>query len=1164
MANKPADTRPSSAGWQQLNGKMWYCTSVSGNTWYFWAGVEDIKIGSHYYAFDNDGFMREGVWYLDKYYKDSPTYERGWQIRSEWLTLGGKTYYCMSDGTKAVDTELKIGAAYYAFDSSGYKILGWNKNKFYDKTTGKRKTSTFFSDSNKKYYAGSTGVVLKGVQTIDGTMYLFNDTDGALITADTLKKVGSKYYYFSGGNPVTNTWKQSGSSWYYLGSDGVALTNGDKTISGKHYWFSVDGVCLRDGVKLVDNKYWYYKEGVDSLGAKTGRGVRQATSLTDTAGEKVTNLSIARDGYNYKATWKIPDAAKNGNKAYTKIELEWKLSCTDGEIKRKVTLAANATEATLNLNNFMSTVVPIKTYTRNSFYPKTTNKVNSITATVTGISTYVKDASTSYAYSITYPPEPTISDLTFNSSTNKVTTTVKTSNDTKASSERFDMVVTTTTNKATSGSPVSVTTTDTTYTVALDAAGFSNIPNNVSWSYKVEAKNRGLRGDKSTTTKYFYIARPKVPSITAINYPGRGTGDRISCTIKTNNSTSYPVQQVVLQYAIGNYETASSIPSEAWEDGTTDVGTSTSISMNVSQLGTIERGHRVWVRLLNWYLVRNSLQSVSVPVQVTSLYLAPITAANDVVRIRSIEQVGANGLKCEVWWTADNSTKTELSWSTSINAWQSTEQPSTFDFNWYETGSWSDPVTGKTYTRKAIVYIEGLDEGVTYYVRARRVREEESATTYGAYSATETITAGEAADSVSVMADPVVPRGSGLSITWEFQSAKSQEAYDVRTTDGQQLVSGDGPRRTVEVPASRLEELGSSIAYQVLVQSGGAWVYSNVMTVLVVDPPTLTVEAPTTLEEQPLEFSVACNENSVLRIVLTADGITGDPSIGIADQIKHDVLHSVQLAPNWLNGEATITLPEGLDFRDGGNYTLEVVAIDAYGLSSERVQSSITVDWAHKAGSPNCEVVADQETASATLTMAAPEDAEPGDVYDVYRMNGDRPTLIASGLAQDAVITDIYAPYGNGTTRYRVSTRTSDGETTWGDFTYVLEGKTMRFDWAGGSLELPYNIAIQDGYEKGVEIRKHLDGTQDAYWDGSVSRKAALSSTVIKVTRAEDIDAARALGHYTGAVFVRTPDGQAYPADVQVNSIQSSNDYVAAVAFNATEIDMVEAFMVAS
>ena len=176
-------------------------------------------------------------------------------------------------------------------------------------------------------------------------------------------------------------------------------------------------------------------------------------------------------------------------------------------------------------------------------------------------------------------------------------------------------------------------------------------------------------------------------------------------------------------------------------------------------------------------------------------------------------------------------------------------------------------------------------------------------------------------------------------------------------------------------------------------------------------------------------------------------------------------------------------------------------------------------------------------------------------------MTGDGAYLIGQSFPQTYVATDEYAPFGDALTLYyRIATRTIDGDVAFTDIEYVADGSAMRFDWAGGSLELPYNISIGDSYKKDVNFRKHMGGSIDGYWNSNIERKGSLSSDLVRLDQQEDVVMARQLAHYAGPVFVRTPDGSAYEADVQVTDM-STTGTLEAIAIDATEIGLTQEFI---
>lgn len=86
-----------------------------------------------------------------------------------------------------------------------------------------------------------------------------------------------------------------------------------------------------------------------------------------------------------------------------------------------------------------------------------------------------------------------------------------------------------------------------------------------------------------------------------------------------------------------------------------------------------------------------------------------------------------------------------------------------------------------------------------------------------------------------------------------------------------------------------------------------------------------------------------------------------------------------------------------------------------------------------------------------------------------------------------------------------------------------------------------------------------MSGSSDGYWNTNIERTASLSSDVIRLDQQDDVTKARELARYPGAVFVRTPDGSAYEADVQVSDM-STEGVITAITVDATEISLTQEF----
>lgn len=293
--------------------------------------------------------------------------------------------------------------------------------------------------------------------------------------------------------------------------------------------------------------------------------------------------------------------------------------------------------------------------------------------------------------------------------------------------------------------------------------------------------------------------------------------------------------------------------------------------------------------------------------------------------------------------------------------------------------------------------------------------------------------------------------------------------------------------------------------------------------------------------------------------------------------------------------------------------------------SEKPLEREFAVAWSHQAVSPadNVELTVVDEIGTdgehiqaVRFNLTKPTGASNSDTYEIYRMDVEHPALICDMLpmvyptqGSSDILEDRYAPFGGGyqpvlknipnyaqknpseevwyelengayvesedesvdasktyylshSLYYRVALRTVDGDVEFADIEYVAPNKTMRFDWEDGTLELPYGLSMGDSFSKDFEIRHHMDGDVDGYWNPNVERKSSLSSSVIKLIQPDDIRKARQLARYAGAVFVRLPDGSAYEANVEVTDLSKKNDAVSYIAIDATEIAPTEEFSI--
>lgn len=299
-------------GWLKLDGKTYYLHPTTGVLQKGWLTIN----GSKYYAGPSKGVILKKQWLKGKYLKASGAMATG------WTKIGKKTYYFDSNGVKQtgwikhnkkyyyfnakgllltnswVDKNYYVGSdgarasgwtkigtkTYYFKPSTGKKVTGWltvNKQKYWINKNGVLQKKRWLW--SKKYYASSSGAILKGLNAISGSLYYFDTTTGAKITKKKVTLGNDTYYFQKSGAAIKNQWvkisgkyyyfkadgKMSKNTWvgkYYVGADGARTgetkTTGWSTINGKKYYFDSNGNMVTGFQKISNNTYYFNSSGV--------------------------------------------------------------------------------------------------------------------------------------------------------------------------------------------------------------------------------------------------------------------------------------------------------------------------------------------------------------------------------------------------------------------------------------------------------------------------------------------------------------------------------------------------------------------------------------------------------------------------------------------------------------------------------------------------------------------------------------------------------------------------------------------------------------------------------------------------------------------------------------------------------------------------------------
>lgn len=904
------------------------------------------------------------------------------------------------------------------------------------------------------------------------------------------------------------------------------------------------------------------------------------------------NLGLSRgsdhDGASIEARWGNPaDALTETNHRWTTVDERWTFSASKNMSKAVKQQRGDAhvmadrvwvRDKGIHDNNVMW-------YNRSKYHPLTSGRyLRSVSADIYAIN---KKGTTHAKTTMTFklPRKPTIPVPELDAESSEITFTVST-NEGADSRERYDTMI-----RVLRRDSANLNNRYKTQQVLRDwsatrevehelapidmAAAMALLPG--QWiRIRCQAYARGLAGNSEVVSRDYYYSYPAVATIKKIGVTSRKPTGIVRVLFSTNAKTTRPVDHIKMQRladtTIGTASAASSSGDWVDVDGAEDDGNATGFSDSVS-LANPSAKHHTWYRLVTRH---GSLTCYSQPVEAKALYIAH--ESGGAIRFLSIES-GEDGtsLKVALEWASDNYTTTVISWSRNGDSWESTEQPETFVIDW------EDAVPQGTRDHSATITIMGLDDGVEYYVRARRMIEDD-VTRYGPWcsppKAYYPISTNAQPTEVTLDVPDGIARGKGIPCSWTVDGG-TQTAWRIvmiSTTVGRKvLASGTGPAAAATVRASKLVGM-SEVTLLVSVSCGGDWLDSDSSTVVIAERPTFRVSTNGVLTRQPVHLGVFSSTTTAVAdvAVLAETSVASDGPAGPMPQAEGDVIWSGEVDGPWRETSAqgepylcTVELPVDLDLRDGMTYRVTVTGTDtSSGLSSKEEAIMVPVRWLHQAVCPSdrSTVVVDPVALSATITAEAAEGAEETDVCDIYRVTPDGSHLVASDVPFGQSVTDPYAPFARQTgveLAYRLCTRTVDGDIDWRDVSYTLDGDYLRIDWAEGMVLLPYNLDITDSWAKDFDLAERWDGSRVGHWDAGATRRASLSTGFVWEDMADQAEALRALAQYAGPCFVRTPTGSAYQAHVEVTNVGDGHGTgIVAVTLDATEITLTDEYRI--
>ena len=678
--------------------------------------------------------------------------------------------------------------------------------------------------------------------------------------------------------------------------------------------------------------------------------------------------------------------------------------------------------------------------------------------------------------------------------------------------------------------------------------------------YTLDAQALGMASSSSQKTAYLRIQWPEAPVIQGFYKTTSGANVLVA---PKKTITGIDRANVTYQLQVQCGSTAES----GWENiGEEFESTVVSLPLEDADIHP-EAGQHVYIRVVATYFGRSTPSSYW---QVDDKYYYcanPSYSTTDDVRVEKVTpNDDTTSINLVLSYALDNSyNATLLTYSTDAYAWKSTKEPETFEM---PDSKWQDAESQSSYTDylSSSITLADLEEDTTYYLRARRYNTADTNITslYSEMVSCNTSQTGLGAVVLSAPASAVI--NQKVKFTWTMPTLP--DGYVVKQwvlkDNGSGIASGKYGT-SCEYTFTKTKNHPCLIEITVYNRdTGGATstLKSEYTTVEVINDPTLVfaISPPTTLTTLPLSFKIGSGDASA-KIQVNILNETGTKRImpnGAEEQCAGDIVYS-----QTGYGSVTCSINDGTNFWNNGQYIIQAVATDE-GIQSNTLTRRFNVNYSAKLSAPTRDNV--KITPVGKAVNIAVKNLDSDITCEIYRSTVDgRSSLITDGLTINSsqnYACDRFAPYAlDGTCKYIILVKNAQNQYAYGEYEYTLKAGVLRFDWDSNSIELPYNIEISDEVDKQFEQQVYLDGTQRGSWGASVTRTATLSTDTVYIKDKAVQEKVRKLARYQGAVFVRTPLGQAYCANVDVKDISKAyNSNVMAVEFECTEIDLTSEF----
>lgn len=527
-----------------------------------------------------------------------------------------------------------------------------------------------------------------------------------------------------------------------------------------------------------------------------------------------------------------------------------------------------------------------------------------------------------------------------------------------------------------------------------------------------------------------------------------------------------------------------------------------------------------------------------------------------------VEPSGANASRSETegeviltWgWAWSSANRAELSWSDNPNAWESTDEPSSYMVTNLNTAKWR---------------VSGLAIGKTWYFRIRLAQETDSGITYGPYCDTMPVDLSATPSApVLTLTEAVIQAGGIFTAAWNYLASDgSQQSYaeicEASYTGGTvtygSIIAHTKTEHQADITVPVGWTTGSThyLCVRVTSETGRTSEWSDPAAITIADPLAIAI-TQTSLTLDTIDDgagdtrSVLALKTMPFTITVTGAGAGGTTTVTIEraasyildrpDESRFTGYEGETVYSMSQSGEGQITINKedltGL-LDDGAPYRLTATIRDDYG-QSDTAQIEFEVHWTHQAVMPEGTASINRYNV-AVIRPIAPEDFEEGDTCDVYRLSADAPVMVLKDAQFGETYVDPYPAIGD-TGGYRFVYKTENGDyiteenqIAWLDVRAGVESALTIIDFDGHQIILEYDMEISNSWEKEFTETTYLGGSVQGDWNLATHRRASVSADTVVTDDPELIAMMRRLAVYPGICHVRTADGSSFAANVEVS-----------------------------